>query len=244
MSLFNKVFQKHLDEHNAAFAEPANDEVETAPEVEVDYVGEQIDQVETETPPVTPPVEAENFGPDPDLVARAAEAQQMMQQARSAPVSYQDPAPGAPAVSRNKTRILGFNTESTSLDPFAEKQQTPTQTTFPCGWLVITDGPGRGASFSLHSGVAQIGRGEGQAIQLDFGDMAISREHHAAVAYDAETGKFFLGHGGKSNIIRLNARPVLSTEEMTHGDTLKIGETELRFIALCDANFAWSEGEN
>ena len=93
---------------------------------------------------------------------------------------------------------------------------------------------------ALHAGAAQIGRGEDQAISLDFGDTAISRANHAAVAYDSEMNAFYLGHGGKSNIVRLNNKPVLSTEEMRSGDEIRIGETTLRFVAFCGDGFTWA----
>ena len=112
---------------------------------------------------------------------------------------------------------------------------------FPVGWIVVQEGPGRGAGFSLHAGVSLIGRGEDQAVCLDFGDNSISRDNHASIAFDDESGQFFFGHGGKSNIVRLNGKPVLSTEELSHGDTIKIGETTLRFQALCGADFSWKE---
>ena len=62
----------------------------------------------------------------------------------------------------------------------------------------------------------------------------------AAIAYDDEQGKFFLGHGGKSNLVRLNGMPVLSTEEMNSGDEIRIGETTLKFVALCGEAFTWA----
>lgn len=149
---------------------------------------------------------------------------------------------------RVKTRLLGFGTEEAAPpDPFkqpqpAAKEESPAQTTamFPVGWLVIVSGPGRGASFPLHNGVSQIGRGEDQAIRLDFGDTSISRSNHAAIAYDEERDSFFLGHGGKANMVRLNDRPVLSTEDLQNGALVRIGETTLRFVALCDGTFNWS----
>ena len=95
----------------------------------------------------------------------------------------------------------------------------------------------------MRHGVSQIGRGEDQAVRLDFGDTSISRNNHAAVAYDDEQGKFFLGHGGKSNLVRLNGRPVLSTEEMSNGDEIRIGETTLKFVSLCGENFTWKSSE-
>ena len=104
----------------------------------------------------------------------------------------------------------------------------------------MINGPGRGASFPLHSGVSQIGRGDDQAIRLDFGDTSISRSNHAAIAYDEEQDSFYLGHGGKANMVRLNDRPVLSTEDVRNGALIRIGETTLRFVAFCDGTFNWS----
>ena len=123
---------------------------------------------------------------------------------------------------------------------------TSTETKFPVGWIIVIEGPGRGSCFTLFNGVSQIGRGEEQAVRLNFGDTSISRNNHAAVAYDDEQSKFFLGHGGTSNLVRLNGRPVLSTEELSHGDAIRIGETTLKFIALCGEDFSWknTDGED
>jgi pSer/pThr/pTyr-binding forkhead associated (FHA) protein len=90
--------------------------------------------------------------------------------------------------------------------------------------------------------MSQIGRGEDQAIQLDFGDNSISRSNHAAIVYDAGSKEFLLGHGGKSNIVRLNDKPVISNENLKTGDIIRIGDTALRFVALCDDTFNWSDG--
>ena len=146
---------------------------------------------------------------------------------------------------RVKTRLLGFQAEDEpAKDVFQEAtgkvENAAAGMHFPAGWIVVIDGPGRGASFTLQVGVSQIGRGEEQAVRLDFGDTSISRNNHAAVAYDDEQGKFFLGHGGKSNLVRLNGMPVLSTEEMSDGDEIRIGETTLKFVALCGEAFTWT----
>ena len=152
------------------------------------------------------------------------------------------PRPGR-RVGRVKTRLLGFNRgEPETSDPFDTIQTDtalPVHGKFPVGWLVIVKGPGKGHSFALFSGAAMIGRGEDQTIRLDFGDSSISRQNHAAIAYDDEQNQFFLGHGGKSNIIRRNDRPVLSTEDLHSGDLIRVGETTLRFVALCGKDFQW-----
>ena len=156
------------------------------------------------------------------------------------------PAPDAPKrVRRNKTRLIGFDTtqgEVVSLfdTELPKEPEIEIVGRFPVGWIVVTSGKGRGASFPLFSGLSQIGRDEDQTVPLDFGDPSISRSNHAAIAYDPETHQFLLGHGGKSNIVRLNNKPVISTEELKTGDHIRVGETNLRFVALCTQDFNWA----
>jgi len=146
---------------------------------------------------------------------------------------------------RNKTRILGFQPdESVAANPFdaADEKVAVSQTVMsmnPTGWLVVVSGPGLGASFPLFTGVSKIGRGLDQTIPLDFGDMSISRDNHAMVAYDPAEHVFYLGHGGKSNIVRLNGKPVLNTENVKDGDEFLVGETTLRLKTFCSPEFNW-----
>ncbi|MDX5351298.1 MAG: FHA domain-containing protein, partial [Paracoccaceae bacterium] len=138
--------------------------------------------------------------------------------------------------SRTKTRVLGFEPQLASVEPLLDQGRMDvltdlgepgakaTMVMHPTGWLVITAGPGRGAAFPLSQGVSQIGRGSDQTVALDFGDMAISRQNHAAIAYDPATHLFHIGHGGKSNLVRLNGKPLLSTEVLGDGDVIQIGE--------------------
>ena len=142
---------------------------------------------------------------------------------------------------RVKTRLLGFDSDIEAGDPFGQtgSQGDSGVTQFPVGWLVVVDGPGRGAGFTLFAGVSTLGRGEGQTIRLDFGDSSISRDQHAAIAFDPEQQGFFIGHGGKANLVRLNGRPVLSTEDLATNSVIRIGETTLRFVALCGEEFSW-----
>lgn len=172
--------------------------------------------------------------------SRAAPPKQPEQKMAEIPPPAASKTP--PRAGRVKTRLLGFEHASdTSANPFDAPDATaqPSATEFPVGWMVITKGPGRGTSFSLCNGVSQIGRGDDQAIRLDFGDNSVSRNNHAAIAYDNEQRAFFLGHGGKANLVRLNDKPVLSTEELSNLDLIRIGETTLRFVAFCDDDFDW-----
>ncbi len=188
-----------------------------------------------------PPVDLRSFAPRPHQTAPEAEPQALVQ--------VPNPAMGrggARRAGRVKTRLLGFDSlGGANADPFETGQAAPAApvSRFPVAWIVVVGGPGRGASFTLFNGVSAIGRGEDQPVRLDFGDTSISRTNHAVVAYDSEQRKFFVGHGGKANIVRLNGKPVLSTEELAHNDVIRIGETTLRFLALCGADFDWTDDE-
>jgi len=161
-------------------------------------------------------------------------------------VSVPQPAVGRGASrhGRVKTRLLGFNTVmETETDPMAGNVTASAApcTSFPVGWLVVVEGAGRGSAFTLFQGVSTIGRGENQTVRLDFGDNSISRETHASIAYDARQQGFYIGHGGKTNIVRRNDRPVLCTEEIAAGDHITIGETTLRFVPFCSPDFSWEQ---
>ena len=147
---------------------------------------------------------------------------------------------GANRSGRVKTRLLGFNPESLGLASPFEKAESRANAAFPVGWLAVVAGPGRGASFPLHDGVARIGRGDDQTVCLNFGDNSISRDNHVSVAFDAEQNAFFIGQSGRSNIVRLNNKPLLSTEQVRTGDQIRVGETTLRFVALCGEGFSWA----
>ncbi|SFS22219.1 FHA domain-containing protein [Yoonia litorea] len=177
----------------------------------------------------------------------AAELPEKTSELPPAPAAASAAATRSPArARRTKTRLIGFEKSDGAVVDLFNDAPTPAPAAksvkFPVGWIVVVDGPGRGESFSLLSGMSQIGRGEDQAIQLDFGDNSISRTNHAAIVYDPESKEFLLGHGGKSNIVRLNDKPVISNETIKTGDLIKIGETILRFVALCDKTFNWADG--
>lgn len=167
-----------------------------------------------------------------------------------APAPTMDAMPSRPT--RTRTRVLGFDAQPSAVVPlFDEEDKAPAAPAvtgqgfvmFPAGWLVVKEGPGQGNAFALTQGVSQIGRGSDQTVALDFGDMSISRQHHAAIAYDGRTHQFHVGHGGKSNLVRLNGKPLLSTELIEDGDEIQIGETTLLLKVLCTPAFNWSQTE-
>lgn len=253
------LIEEDLDEIEMASSEPLEDVVETESGVDdVSLDGEEAARIDLSTHEATALFAREQMAslsqspaPRPEDTALTGDFAPVADAADQLDLA----AVAAPAVGRAgrkagraKTRVLGFNRGAdAAYDPFGatpDATATPQREKYPVGWLVIVEGPGVGHAFSIFSGASMIGRGEDQMIRLDFGDNSISRNNHAAIAYDEEQNKFYVGHGGKSNIIRRNARPVLSTEELHHADLIRIGETTLRFVALCGSDFQWHTTED
>jgi len=188
----------------------------------------------------------EDDGTSSELPATTADLPPLSTELPTAPAVATAAAARSPARSRRtKTRLIGFEkSDGAVVDLFNDAPTVaPTKSVkFPVGWLVVAEGPGRGECFSLLTGMSQIGRGDDQAVQLDFGDNSISRSNHATIVYDPDSKEFLLGHGGKSNIVRLNDKPVISNEAIKTGDIIRISDTVLRFIALCDKSFNWADG--
>lgn len=115
------------------------------------------------------------------------------------------------------------------------------QTEPVAGWVVVVKGPGRGGSRAVFVGMNSVGRDADQRVSLSFGDESISREEHAFITYDDEQRRFYLQHGGKSNLVRLGDQPVLMPTELKANDLIRIGKTTLRFVPCCGPDFSWSD---
>ena len=109
------------------------------------------------------------------------------------------------------------------------------------GWLVVTDGPGKGSAVRLGNGQNSIGRGETSRVRLNFGDSQISRSDHAVVIYDPKQNRFYIRQGQGVNLVYLDDNPVLSPTPLPSGSRITLGETTLRFVALCNDEFRWLE---
>jgi hypothetical protein len=107
------------------------------------------------------------------------------------------------------------------------------------GWLVVVEGPGKGQSLKLGYGMNTIGRGADQRVSLDFGDEEISRQGHAMLTYDQKGRKFYIQHGGGTNLTYLGDSPVLQPHEITGREIIGLGNTKLCFISFCGPEFDW-----
>ena len=109
------------------------------------------------------------------------------------------------------------------------------------GWLVVTDGPGRGRSIELGYGMNIVGRLPGNRVALDFGDDQISGEDHFRIAYDGTNRQFHLVPGKGTNLVYLADSPLLSPVALSPGSEMKVGATSLRFVPLCGTDWDWGE---
>ena len=110
------------------------------------------------------------------------------------------------------------------------------------GWLVITEGAGRGTDFRLVRGANRIGRSAEMEVSLDFGsrsDPAVSRETHAAVIYDPHANEFFVERGSSRNLPLLNGSTIRGEPVLKNRDIIQVGDTKLVFVAFCGEGFAW-----
>ena len=105
------------------------------------------------------------------------------------------------------------------------------------GWLVCVEGPMRGLDYRIHAGYNYIGREVGD-IHIA-GDMQISRQNHAMVAFDAEEQSYYVGPSAGRNLIKVNGKTVLNAMELHSYDVISIGSTKLLFIGLCGEKFRW-----
>lgn len=111
----------------------------------------------------------------------------------------------------------------------------------PAGWLVVVDGPGKGSVLTIGHGQNSMGRSPNERLCLDFGDNEISRNNHATITYDPRGRRFYVQQGTGTNLVYMGDVPVLMPMPLeTHAELL-IGNTRLRFIALCGAEFSWQD---
>lgn len=109
------------------------------------------------------------------------------------------------------------------------------------GWLVIVAGKGSGNFVKIGHGQNSIGRGPDSRARLDYGDNHISRSRHAVITYDALGRMFYVQQGDGKNLTYLNDKPVLTPTVLENGSEIAIGQTRLRFVALCGPDFSWPE---
>jgi hypothetical protein len=181
-------------------------------------------------PPIPPP-------PPPAAAAPASAPESMPTQIYRPNRAASPPPPPAPAAAPAAgTAVVGKAGKPVQGAPVSEDFTIADPIV---GWLVITDGPGRGASLTIGYGNNRIGRAATENISLDFGDEQISRENHATITFDGRHRRFYVLPGQGRNLAYVNDTPVMSPVELVGGEDLLLGNTKLRFVPFCGKSFDW-----
>ena len=150
------------------------------------------------------------------------------------------PAGSALAEEDQATRVVG-PVRRTTQQPAGEPQAANPMADPPVGWLVVVRGPGKGHVLPLGIGLNVIGRAPDMRVCIDFGDSNISRSNHARIVYEPRERRFLLLHGDGTNLTYLNNQLVIDAVDLASGSEVQIGNTTLRFQALCGKDFDWPD---
>ncbi len=137
-----------------------------------------------------------------------------------------------------KTRVIHFAPDP-SEGQTAQEPSDEFMNKLIVGWLVVIAGPGKGKILTIGYGHNGIGRSADERISLNFGDQGISRKRHTILTYDSRGRKFYLQQGDGVNLAYVNDEPLIGTRELTGGETVEMGKTLLKFVALCGPDFDW-----
>ncbi|MBS1247654.1 MAG: hypothetical protein H6R48_443 [Proteobacteria bacterium] len=122
-------------------------------------------------------------------------------------------------------RTVGLIRKRTGLDPVV-------------GWLVCIAGPDKGRDYRIHSERNFLGRDPSMDLCIG-GDDTISRNKHAILSFNPETQHFKILPGEGRGITYCNGEEVDSPRELQSHDVLRLGQTQLLFVPLCDDRFHW-----
>lgn len=108
------------------------------------------------------------------------------------------------------------------------------------GWLVCVEGNHYGEDFRIKAGKNFIGRMSSNDVILSR-DQSVSRERHAIVIYEPNERIFLLQSGDSHGLLYCNGKVVLQIEKLEPYDELKLGNSKLLFVPLCNERFDWQD---
>ena len=169
-----------------------------------------------------------------------------------APVPEPEPAPAAQP-ERSLTEEISKASFTGTIEDAKEKaadkrEEGVTQIIFDelsdeliLGWVVVVNGSSKGKVFSVVSTKNTIGRGDPEHIvDIDLhNDRSISRGAQATMIYDPLNKKFFLQSNEGKTFVYVNREIVLTYKELSPYDMIRVGETDLVFVPLCNDKFSW-----
>ncbi len=107
------------------------------------------------------------------------------------------------------------------------------------GWLVVTSDNGRGVSYPVRPGRNKLGRAETNAICVELGDSAISKDGHLTIAADPKSRRFYAIPGDSTNLVYLNEEPLLEAQEIADKAILQVGQTSFVFVQFAGNYVDW-----
>lgn len=114
----------------------------------------------------------------------------------------------------------------------------------PVGCLLVQKGLGRGALLRLGYGRNSIGRDANERVCLNFGDNQVSRSGHAMVVCDPKSRKFYAHSTTQAtNLAYIDEAPLLTPVELTGGEVIAVGDTQLRFVPFIGPRWDWNQGD-
>ena len=150
------------------------------------------------------------------------------------------PPQAIPAASERTRLIIPPGLDRPAAQPSGhESGATPAQGP-AVGFLVVIEGPGRGAYRAVYGGSNTIGRSANQRIPIDFGDETISAEQQAFLVYDGKKRQFQLVPNlSRPNLVHLNDAALLTNTQLEALARITMGRTTLLFVPVCGPDFDW-----
>lgn len=135
-----------------------------------------------------------------------------------------------------------YNPSDSAVCPYCPAQAvTPPSVTSPpvkpeppafhpvVGWLVVIDGPSRGADYRIYPQRNRIGRDTSMEVVL--ADATVAAVDHASVIYDPLRNQYSLAPG--SGKVELGGLPIIEPIPLQAYDRLRVGATTLIVVPVC-----------
>lgn len=112
---------------------------------------------------------------------------------------------------------------------------------FVLAWLTVTNTSSKGKVFTVTAPKNTIGRADPEhPVDIDLrNDRGISRGPQASLVYDPLNKKFFLQSAGGKTYVYVNQEMLLTYTELKAYDIIRLGDTNMVFVPLCNEKFSW-----
>ena len=156
---------------------------------------------------------------------------------RPMPVNTQPPRPMP--VNTQPPRPMPVNTQSPRPMPASAQssEMVKKKKGLLTGWLAVTNGDIKGASFELHVGNNLLGRGNNTDIDIPCDYEGI----HAIISYNLESNVFIISPCGDKFIIRLNGQQLMRSALLDAYAVISVGSLDCVFVPLCGSKFTWKK---